>query len=81
VAADPAVVPSAAEPGGWMGLVYIRLHGSPEMYRSAYLPEALERITWRLRVALKKGQTCWCIFDNTALGEATGNARDLSIRL
>jgi uncharacterized protein YecE (DUF72 family) len=27
VAADPAVVPAAAEPGGWPGLTYRRLHG------------------------------------------------------
>jgi uncharacterized protein YecE (DUF72 family) len=32
VAADPAVVPAAAPPGGGDGLVYNRLHGSPEMY-------------------------------------------------
>ena len=29
VAADPAKVPAAAEPGGWRGLAYYRLHGSP----------------------------------------------------
>jgi uncharacterized protein YecE (DUF72 family) len=81
VAADPAVVPRAAEPGGWTGLVYIRLHGSPKMYRSAYPPEALDRTAQRLRAALDEGQTCWCIFDNTALGEATANALDLFRRL
>ncbi|MBW3545839.1 MAG: DUF72 domain-containing protein, partial [Bacteroidetes bacterium] len=27
VAADPARVPAAAEPGGWPDLVYYRLHG------------------------------------------------------
>jgi uncharacterized protein YecE (DUF72 family) len=32
VAADPAVVPAAAEPGGWEHLVYYRLHGSPKVY-------------------------------------------------
>src|SRR4051812_15125369 len=32
VAADPAVVPEAAEPGGWDGLIYYRLHGSPKVY-------------------------------------------------
>lgn len=77
VAADPAVVPRAAEPGGWTGLTYIRLHGSPEMYRSAYPPEALDAVARRLRAALEEGQAPWCIFDNTALGEATGNALDL----
>src|SRR5690606_831858 len=32
VAADPARHPSAGEPGGWRGLEYWRLHGSPRMY-------------------------------------------------
>jgi uncharacterized protein YecE (DUF72 family) len=36
VAADPAPVPAAAEPGGWSGLIYFRLHGSPKRYYSAY---------------------------------------------
>ena len=35
-AADPAEVPEAAESGGWDGIVYYRLHGSPQMYYSAY---------------------------------------------
>lgn len=81
VAADPAVVPRAAEPGGWAGVVYIRLHGSPQIYRSAYTPEALDAIAQKLRAAREKGKTCWCIFENTALGEATGNALDLLRRL
>ena len=34
VAADPARVPDASVPGGWRGLSYWRLHGSPVMYRS-----------------------------------------------
>ena len=34
VAADPSVVRHGAEPGGWDGTVYYRLHGSPQMYRS-----------------------------------------------
>ena len=41
VAADPAVVPAAAAPGGWDGLVYYRLHGSPKVYYSAYADEYL----------------------------------------
>ena len=32
VAADPAPAPAAAEPGGWSGLTYFRLHGSPRRY-------------------------------------------------
>lgn len=34
VAADPASVPAAALPGGWEGLAYYRLHGSPKIYYS-----------------------------------------------
>ncbi len=32
VAADPAISPSAGEPGGWQDFVYYRLHGSPRVY-------------------------------------------------
>ena len=36
VAADPPRGPSAENPGGWGGLTYHRLHGSPQIYRSSY---------------------------------------------
>jgi uncharacterized protein YecE (DUF72 family) len=75
VAADPAVVPRAAEPGGWPELRYFRLHGSPVTYRSAYPPEVLDAVAARLRPG------DWCMFDNTAAGEALGNALGLLSRL
>ena len=81
VAADPAVVPHAAKPGGWPGLLYIRLHGSPKVYCSAYSPEDLEATAGHLRAASPEAKDRWCIFDNTALGEATGQALDLQRRL
>jgi uncharacterized protein YecE (DUF72 family) len=34
-AVDPGVVPQASDPGGWDGLIYHRLHGSPKQYYSA----------------------------------------------
>jgi uncharacterized protein YecE (DUF72 family) len=68
VAADPAVVPRAAEPGGWDGLRYYRLHGSPVTYRSSYSDEYLTAVAERL----EPGD--WCIFDNTASGAALPNA-------
>jgi uncharacterized protein YecE (DUF72 family) len=71
VAADPAGVPAAGEPAGWRGLVYHRLHGSPEVYRSAYSSERLAALADRLRAT---GAERWCIFDNTALGAAMGDA-------
>lgn len=76
VAADPAPVPAAAEPGGWEGLVYYRLHGSPRIYYSAYSEEYLDALAARLRAT-----GGWCIFDNTAAGEATRNALGLQARL
>jgi uncharacterized protein YecE (DUF72 family) len=80
VAADPALVPEAARPGGWSGLVYYRLHGSPEMYTSAYSDAYLHRLAQALR-ATAQAAPSWCIFDNTALGAATANALDLWARL
>lgn len=70
VAADPAVVPRAAEPGGWGGLVYRRWHGSPMIYESAYPPAATGALAARLVAEARSSET-WCIFDNTKLGAAT----------
>ena len=81
VAADPAVVPRAAVPGGWMGLTYRRLHGSPEIYRSAYAAAALDDTARAMRDDPPEARERWCIFDNTALGEATGDALGLLRRL
>ena len=81
IAADPAPVPLAAEPGGWPELVYIRLHGSPRMYYSAYDEPYLDRLAERLREAATRAPEVWCIFDNTALGAAVPNALGLLTRL
>lgn len=81
VAADPAVVPQAAEPGGWPGLAYFRLHGSPKIYHSAYRPEEIDLTARRMRAAAQDADECWCIFDNTALGEAAHDAMALLDRL
>jgi uncharacterized protein YecE (DUF72 family) len=80
VAADPAPVPAAAESGGWDGLLYLRLHGSPEIYYSPYPPDALERIAERLAAEAVR-RPVWCIFDNTALGHATADALAVLSRL
>lgn len=74
VLADPVLFDAAAAPGGWPGLVYLRLHGSPRRYWSAYDAALLARLADRLRRAREEGADCWCIFDNTAGGEAVGNA-------
>ncbi|HEX8903316.1 MAG TPA: DUF72 domain-containing protein [Longimicrobiaceae bacterium] len=77
VAADPARVPAAAEPGGARELVYHRLHGSPRMYYSAYDDAYLRALAARLRADAEGAREAWCIFDNTAAGAAARNALDL----
>jgi len=74
VAADPARVPSAAEPGGYDHIVYYRLHGSPRTYYSAYATDVLADIARVLADNAVTGTDTWCIFDNTALGAATTDA-------
>lgn len=80
VAADPARVPAAAEPGGWPGFRYYRLHGSPEIYYSAYGAAYVEALSRRLQAETGPGRDTWCIFDNTARGEAANDALGLLAR-
>ena len=80
VAADPAAVPHAAELPGWNGLVYYRLHGTPQVYYSNYSDEYLGVLALRISQQATEAPV-WCIFDNTALGAATTNALDLQRRL
>lgn len=75
VAADPACVPAASQPGGWRGLSYWRLHGSPRIYRSSYDDSRLE--TMAARLGDEVGDA-WCIFDNTAAGSASNDALRVS---
>ncbi len=79
VAADPACVPRAGAPGGWPGLVYYRLHGSPEMYRSAYGAEYVTALGKQV-AKFAADAAVWCVFDNTARGEATNDALCLQQR-
>lgn len=76
VIADPQAVPgvvheTAAAP------VYVRLHGSPEMYRSAYPPAFLQRVAKRMQAWRAEDRPVWCIFDNTANGAAVPDALHL----
>ena len=69
MAADPAIVPAAAMPGGWRGLAYYRLHGSPEIYTSAYSKVYLDALAQRI--------ACWRRrrgASSTTLPAATANA-------
>jgi uncharacterized protein YecE (DUF72 family) len=74
VAADPPRVEGVVDPGGWAGLAYFRLHGSPRMYYSSYEDSFLEALAIKLDALLRRRIPTWCIFDNTTLGAATANA-------
>jgi uncharacterized protein YecE (DUF72 family) len=71
VAADPAKPAAAASPGGWPGLRYTRLHGSPQIYRSSYDEAAICDHAGAARAADVES---WTIYDNTASGAALPNA-------
>ena len=78
VAADPAPVPIAGEPGAWDRMVYYRLHGSPKIYYSNYDKGYLACLKDRLDGHTRAGRAAWCIFDNTAEFAALGNALTLT---
>ena len=73
VAADPARCEGAGDPGGWRGLSYWRLHGSPVMYRSSYA-DRIAGYAAALRAEREAGHDTWCVFDNTASSAATKDA-------
>ena len=77
VAADPAVEPQAAQPGGWHGLVYRRLHGFPRIYSSPYSSSFIAGLASEMLSAIDPQPEAWCIFDNTMHGEAVRNALQL----
>jgi uncharacterized protein YecE (DUF72 family) len=61
--------------------VYYRLHGTPEIYKSRYSPDVIERIATRAKEALQEGKTVWCTFDNTTFGCAAQNALELQEKI
>jgi uncharacterized protein YecE (DUF72 family) len=79
VAADPARHADAGRPGGWRGLTYYRLHGSPVIYRSAYDADTLRGIAAALRDDPAAAR--WCVFDNTAASAALPDALALTALL
>ena len=87
-AADPARCPEALHPGGWLGpdgdgrgaVLYHRWHGTPRMYWSRYEPQWLHDQARELK-RWPDAADRWCIFDNTAAGEAITNALELQALL
>lgn len=80
VAADPPINDAGARPGGWQGLHYWRLHGSPIIYRSSYA-DRIEDLAKSIAADGPPAQSRWCIFDNTASSAATSDALALQRRL
>ena len=78
VAADPAIVEGGGVPGGDLSVAYLRLHGSPRTYYSSYDDASLDRIANSIHGL--PSSCVYCIFDNTALGHATGNALEIARR-
>lgn len=78
VLADPVRHEGGRWPGGLPSLVYLRLHGSPRVYYSAYEEPMLRALALRIRQAADEGHEVWCIFDNTAGQAAAGNALRLA---
>jgi uncharacterized protein YecE (DUF72 family) len=75
VAADPAVVADAGEPGGASGFAYGRWHGSPQIYSSSYGEDRIAALAARIR---RFSGDVWCVFDNTRSGAATDDALRLA---
>lgn len=67
----------AKEPGRLP--VYVRLHGTPRRYYSAYSAEQLECLAEFL--LFNPQRPCFVVFDNTASGAAVRNALELRERL
>lgn len=81
VLADPVRHDAGRIPGGWPNQVYLRLHGSPRVYYSAYEASVLQALAARMRQAEAEGAEVWCIFDNTASGAAAADALALQALL
>ena len=47
------------------------------MYYSSYEDDFLDALAEKLRALRRRRIPTWCIFDNTTLGAATGNALSL----
>lgn len=81
VAADPPRAEQDGAPGGSQRLAYFRLHGSPRIYYSSYEGDVLDSLGTQLRELRRRRIPAWCMFDNTTLGAATGNALAMLERL
>ncbi len=73
---DPSRLAGDDEPGGWPGLRYVRLHGSPQRFYSEYDADSLRDLAVQLHAFARETET-WCIFNNTARDGGTKNVLEL----
>lgn len=80
VFADPEPCPLPEDTFGKIekGPVYFRLHGTPEIYKSNYEAERLQKFLAEIVKRKAPESSAWCIFDNTTFGYATMNALELT---
>ena len=78
VAADPARFVEHALPGGARRISYVRAHGAPRMYYSEYDAAGMAALGRIVEAARGESSIVWCIFDNTGLGYAIGNALEMA---
>ena len=74
VAADPPRFDRGDAPAASTAVSYFRMHGSPQIYHSAYGPQRRSALAQELRRAAGASDEVWCIFDNTASGCALADA-------
>jgi uncharacterized protein YecE (DUF72 family) len=74
VVADPSL-PELLAAAQREAFLYLRLHGAPRIYYSAYDKTAVGRLA--VALVQPSARNGWCIFDNTASGAALGNALEL----
>jgi uncharacterized protein YecE (DUF72 family) len=77
VIVDPAKVPEAANPGGWEGLAYYHLRGTPRTHYSVYTEEFLESLATSIADRHPEGES-WVIFDHVAPAASARNAISLN---
>lgn len=80
VEADPPPV-AQARAQGRSDIAYLRLHGAPKIYYSAYEATKLAEVASTIESYRGQGRAIWCIFDNTAQGHAVPDALRLGADL
>ncbi len=78
VAADPSVVPAAASPDGFPIRPILGFTAHRACTTRSIRRRALHNLAATLLEETTRSRSVWCIFDNTALNAATGNALNLA---